>query len=134
MKDTQWLCVAEYCHTTLPRIPASQLLGGLLKGPPTRPSQTHSAGPSHPKQLCLWSHVPPISISASGGHQQLRAAPSQHTQGGCPCKAGWCVWEEEGVIIIFVFFTLLWKYIVFSDNPVQLHHNKTHNKNVIHFS
>lgn len=90
MKDTQWLCVAEYCHTTLPRIPASQLLGGLLKGPPTRPSQTHSAGPSHPKQLCLWSHVPPISISASGGHQQLRAAPSQHTQGGVSLQS-WMV-------------------------------------------
>lgn len=26
------------------------------------------------------------------------------------------------------------KYIVFSPNPVQLQHNKTHNKNLIHFS
>lgn len=29
VKDAQWLCVAEYCHTTLPCIPPSQLWGPL---------------------------------------------------------------------------------------------------------
>lgn len=40
----------------------------------------------------------------------------------------------RGVIIIFVFLAPPWKYIVFLANPVQLQHNKTHNKNLIHFS
>ena len=55
-----------------------------------------------------------------------------HAAGAAPAQVG----GEGGrsVIIIFVFFALPWKYIVFSANPVQLHYNKTHNKNVIHFS
>lgn len=78
--------------------------------------------------LSLLSPSLPLTAADSSG-----PAPSQCTHGGCRC-AGWRCGGGAGVIIIFVFFALPWKYIVFSTNPVQLHHNKTHNKNVIHFS
>lgn len=81
----------------------------------------------------LSSPVPPIPISASCSHQQLRAS-SQPVHAWRVSPRRLVVRGEAGVIIIFVFFALPWKYIVFSANPVQLHHNKTHNKNVIHFS
>lgn len=70
MKDTQWLCVPH--HTAL--YPSLTALGGLLGLAQSQPGQTHAARPSHPKHLCLWSHGPPISISASHSHRQLRAS------------------------------------------------------------
>lgn len=114
------------CHAAL--YPGPTALGALGVSPdPARPSsQTQPLrspvpfGVPHPLR-CLWW------LPASQG----QLPDGAHTE-GVPSQAGGV--GGAGVIIIFVFFALPWKYIVFSANPVQLHHNKTHNKNVIHFS
>lgn len=99
-----------------------------IRPDPATPSPCVSSLLSPPVSLPSPS-LPLVSAGSSG------PAPSQCMHGGCPHAGWWCVCGGgAGVIIIFVFFALPWKYIVFSANPVQLHHNKTHNKNVIHFS
>lgn len=116
--------------------------------PPTRPFQDILAGPAAkldpPIQFPSPTPCGPNRRGRGGG----ALGPTQPGWRRSPPPLGTAASRSRGLSAAFAVSRSLsaslspapfslqppQKYIVFSPNPVQLQHNKTHNKNLIHFS
>ena len=123
--------VSSQSSSSQPRLFHQHLVAGSVSNPILQCSPPHPR--PHPGPNC------PRKRSAAGWRG--RCPPRNRVGASPPPSLGACRASLRDSLSLAVslfpapsLFQPHQKYIVFSPNPVQLQHNKTHNKNLIHFS